>query len=213
MLTMGLRGSCSSRRGAFPIPRRMRSPPARPTVLDARARRRDARRSAGRLRADDRAFGAPARVRGPRAAGARCRARGDRRTPADGDVALVFGTEMSGLSNDELAPLRGRGDDPRESRLCVAQPRGGRAGRGVRAVRRGAGATSGARRGLRRRRTTRSRLSTRTPANAHRAALPRSAHAAAAAAAAAAPVRARGTRARGSEHPARHPRARRREAR
>ena len=119
----------------------------------------------------------PREFAGPRAAGARGGARGDRATRRDGDVALVFGTEMSGLSNDELARCGDRRDDSRESRLRVAQSRRGGAGRGVRAARRGAGRRGVARAALRSaRRTTKSRA---LHAHARRtldgAALPRSA--------------------------------------
>ena len=55
------------------------------------------------------------------------------RRPRAGRVALVFGNETSGLSNAELAPLPAARDDSRQSRLRVAQPRRGGAGRLLRA--------------------------------------------------------------------------------
>ena len=53
---------------------------------------------------------------------------------AHGDVALVFGTEMSGTLQRRARALRHRRDDSRERRLCVAQSRGRGAGRRVRAA-------------------------------------------------------------------------------
>ena len=77
---------------------------------------------------------------------------------SEGDVALVFGTEMSGLSQRRARALRDRGDDSRQRALRVAQSRRRGAGHGVRAAHRLAGrAPCGARRGSRPRRTTRSK--------------------------------------------------------
>ena len=81
----------------------MHSRRARSTVLDAASVVDDSRRGARRRGAGDRFFGAAARIR--RCSACRCAPRPRKRcaTPQRGDVALVFGNEMSGLSNAELA--------------------------------------------------------------------------------------------------------------
>ena len=168
------------------------------------------RRSARGLRAGRSAFPrgrARSRVACWRCATRRAR-RSDRRS--EGDVALVFGTEMSGLSNAELAQCAVAATIPAnprypslnlaaavqvaayELRVAAAAPR------------------CGARRASRARRTTRSRRCTRTRRRRWRRCafwIPRMPEAPAAAVAP--PVRPRRARAGGGQHPARDPRAHR----
>ena len=202
------RGSCSSRRSAFRIRRRWRWRPARRRCS---TRRGWSRRSTRRSRACVLTIGLSAR---PREFAGRvlpvreAAARGGRAHARDGDVALVFGTEMSGLSNEELARCTIVATIPVESRVRVAQPRGRGAGGGLRVASRRGRRRRVARTAIRTRDGRRDRGALRArEANAGRDAIPRPPDAAAAAAAAAAPVRARGTREGGGQHPARDPRA------
>ena len=117
MLTMGLaRLVLVVAARAFPIRTPWRWRPARPPCSTRRASsRRSTRRSrAARWRSACRR----GRASSP-AACCRCATPRARRwrTRRDGDVALVFGTEMSGLSNDELARCGDRRDDPGEPGL------------------------------------------------------------------------------------------------
>ena len=87
--------------------------------------------------------------------------RGDRHG-GDGDVALVFGTEMSGLTNDELARCTAVATIAANPAIARStSPRPCRSSRGRCALRRWATASWSAPRS-RRRRTTRSRRCTRT---------------------------------------------------
>ena len=163
MCTMGLaRLVLVVAANVFPIPR----PTALATGATERARARAHRRDAAdALAGCALAIGLSARPRAfaGRVLPIREAAREIVERATDGDVALVFGTEMSGLSNEELAQCGDRGDDPGQSRLSVAQSRGGGAGRGVRAAHRGRRASGVGGAAFRARPTTRSRRCTRTP--------------------------------------------------
>ncbi len=102
MWTMGLRQLVLVMPERFPDPEATALATGAAEVLAARADRHYAARRACRLRARRGAVGASACVCRPRAAHSGSgREIVERAT--DGDVALVFGTEMSGLSNAELA--------------------------------------------------------------------------------------------------------------
>ena len=128
-----------------------------------------------------------------------------------GDVALVFGTEMSGLSNDELARCSiaatiAANPDYRSLNLAAAvQVAAWELRMAAQGRRRLAGAALCAGDARRHRSAACAR-----EAHARRTGLLRSASTAPAAAEAAPPFRARVARARGGQHPARHPRTHRR---
>jgi tRNA/rRNA methyltransferase len=101
MSTMGIARLVLVNPHAFPIPMQWRARPARrASSIGLASSVRLPKRS--RLRTGDRTFIATARVCRARCAGA-CRRERAIAHAAHGDVALVFGSEMSGLSNDDLA--------------------------------------------------------------------------------------------------------------